>query len=48
MDDNCVVVVAGCDVNAEDVCDVVIVEELEVERFEVVEDMVEAVTENCA
>ena len=42
-DDDCSVVVDSGEVE-----DVTIVEELEVERFEVVEDMVEAETENCA
>jgi hypothetical protein len=46
IDDNWVDVVAGCDVDAEDVWDDAIVDEIEVERFEVVEDVVE--TENCA
>ena len=53
MDDDCVVVVVGWEVDVvlevEGLDDVTIVEEPEeVERFDVVEDVVEAKTENCA
>ena len=53
IDDDCVVVVVGWEVDVvmevEGVDDVTIVEEPEeVERFDVVEDVAEAKTENCA
>jgi len=51
MDDDCVVVVAGWEVEIEDIDDITIVDELEeveVPSFDVVEDSVEAETENFA